>query len=252
MPAKGRRLALLLLLIAGPLIGCGRPDGLLVFGASSLREPLGEIAESFEARTGIPVQLSLGGSGALAQQLRRGAPADLLLAAAPDEIDRLIDEGILRGDSRTPIAENRLALVVGAGSGVDGLERLASGTGRVAVGNPRTAPAGRYAQRLLELRGLGRRLEPRLVRAENVRQALSYLVRGEVDAALVYVTEAGVAGDTVRVAQLFEEHDARPLYVAAASTASTRRGEAEQLLAFMLSDTGRTILTRHGFVTGPS
>lgn len=170
--------------VARPLRADGR---VIVFAAASLKPALDEIARGWD------VALSYGGSGALARQVASGAPADVVILAATDWMDWLAQRGVLTGPPR-PVARNRLVL-----SGAPGVGRidLTSGAilaaldgGRMAMGDPMSVPAGRYAQQAFETLGLWTALSARLILTQDVRAALAYVVRGDVALGAVYGSDA--------------------------------------------------------------
>jgi molybdate transport system substrate-binding protein len=152
-------------------------------------------------------------------------------------------------------ARNVLTVVRPADSRLDlakPADLLDARVARIVIGNPRTVPAGQYAEESLRTLGLWDRLQPRLVLAENVRQALQYVERGEVDAGFVYTTD--VAGRTARVTEAFRpaEETYRPIvYPAAVVTASSHLSQAQALVEFLLSRESRAVLARRGFQPPP-
>lgn len=230
---------------------------LLVSAAISLKEPLQEIGARFEQRhSDIKVVFNWGGSGALQQQIEHGAPVDVYIAAASTPMDALEAKGLVLDGTRRTLAGNRLVLMVPRThrSTVTSLRELTgSGIGRIAIGNPRTVPAGRYARDMLVGAGLWDVLKPKLVFTEHVRQAVAYVVRGEVDAALVYATDAQSAGAAVQVVAI-APHGNSPLvhYPVAVIRTSQRRFLAEAFVDLALGEVGQGILKAHGFVPPPT
>ncbi len=225
---------------------------LLVSGAISLKESLQEIGAVFERRNpGVKVLFNFGASGVLQQQIERGAPVDVFVSAASAQMDYLQAKGLVVAKTRGTLAENVLVLIRPARRGLD----LASfddltkpEVKRIALGNPRTVPAGTYAQEVLTALRLWDRLQPKQILTENVRQALVYVIRGEVEAAMVYATDARSAGEEVRVVATAPEGSHRPVtYPIAVVTGSKQGGLAKALVDLALSDEGRHILEAHGF-----
>lgn len=223
--------------------------------AVSLLPPVREAARLFErSHPGLRVHVNAGASGVLLQQTLRGAPTDLFLAASPGEIDRL-DRlvGVVAG-TRRRVASNSLVVVVPAGETPPArLEELAgSRFDSIAVGNPRTAPVGRYAAAALDALGLDEELAGRLVHGESARQVLDYVARGEVDAGLVYRTDAALAGGRVVVAVEIPAGAHDPIeYVAAVPAGAEAPGLAADFAELLLSPAGRGLLARHGFGAAP-
>jgi molybdate transport system substrate-binding protein len=123
---------------------------------------------------------------------------------------------------------------------------------RIVIGNPKTVPAGQYSEESLRAFGLWERVQPRLVLAENVRQALEYVVRGEVDAGFVYTTDAATRVGRVTEAFRPAEDTYRPIvYSAAVMAASRQRVLAQSFVDFLVSREGQMVLVRLGFQSAP-
>jgi molybdenum ABC transporter, periplasmic molybdate-binding protein len=220
---------------------------LLVSGAISLRESLQEIGAAFERRhPSVKTLFNFGASGVLQQQLERGAPVDVFVSAASAQMDDLQAKDLIVATTRGTLAENSLVLIGPTHPGLD----LASfddltkpEVKRIALGNPRTVPAGVYAQELLTALRLWDRLQPKLILTENVRQALVYVIRGEVEAAVVYATDARSAGGDVRVVATAPEGSHRPVTYPIAVVKATKQGALPKAFVDLaLSDEGRHIL----------
>ena len=239
----------LLVLLALP-IGCGGGgDSLLVFAASSLTDPLRQLAAIYEERTGVEVDISFGASGRLAQQISRGAPADVLISAGEQPIDRLVDEGLVDTSSRRALLTNRLVLVTKHGDdrAISSLEVLLDADGMLAIADPELAPAGGYAREALRHLGLWEALEPRLVYGGNVRTTLGYVESGNVAAALVYRTDATVS-DRVSVAEILPA-DAHSLivYPAVVVGTSDKREQAAGFIEFLGGEEASQVFRDMGF-----
>ena len=224
---------------------------LRVGAAASLQEVLREVAAVYEKRTGEKLLLHFGSSGQLMSQVRNGAPVDVFISAAQRQVDELEKDGLVAGDTRRVIAGNALVLVVPAGAkdAPDGFPALASpSVKRVAVGEPKTVPAGEYAAQALRHAGVADALRGRLVFGANVRQVLGYVERGEVSAGVVYATDAKAAGDKVRVAAVADAAAHDPIvYPAVVVAASTRRESAARFLDYLATDDARAAFTARGF-----
>ena len=227
------------------------PSTVWVSCAMSLKPAVAQVSELFEEdHPGVHVQINAGGSGLLVQQARRGAPVDLFVSASPVEMDRLEREGLLREGSRRPISANRLVLVAPPDQQVPAsLAELGQGRfDRIALGNPNTAPVGRYAMQALESHGLARELRNRLVFGENARQVCEYVARGEAAAGLVYRTDARLLGSRLTLGPEIPGDSHEPIrYEAAVMQESQAADLARQLLDALTSAEARAILKRHGF-----
>ena len=230
------------------IVGCaGESDGLLVFAATSLTDSLAEIVPAFEEESGVRVSISLGGSQLLAQQILRGAPPDVFISAGVPPVDMLFSEQLL-GSEAEPIVTNDLVLVTRPGLGIDSLNGLLeSKVERVAVADPDLAPAGVYARHALKSFGLWDRVSAKLIKGSDVRATLAYVETGNVDAALVYRTDAASARN-VEVYDVIS-HFTYPqiIYPAAVIGRSEKKETAAEFLAYLKSDNAQAIFRRHGF-----
>lgn len=253
---KGWLLGLLTVIAWFTIASAASKQELLVSAAISLKEPLQEIGALFEQRhPEVKVIFNWGASGALQQQIERGAPVDVYVSAASKQMDELEVEGLLLNETRRALAANLLVLITSSTlrSGFASFKDLTKSEAKlIAIGNPRTVPAGGYAQAALMSLGLWDSLQPKLIFTENVRQALAYVVRGEVEAALVYATDAQSAGEAVQVVAAAPEGSAPPvLYPIAVVRTSKRSQEARAFVDLTLSEAGQRILRTHGFLPPP-
>lgn len=231
------------------LAGCGggRDQAVLrVSAAASLTEVFTDLASTFEAEhEGSDVVLTFGGSPTLVTQLREGSPTDVLVTADETTMGRAVAAGDVR-DPRV-IARNRLVLVVEPGNpqDIDAADDLAGAGVTVAACSP-AVPCGRLTEEVLAQAGVD--LEP-ASREENVKAVLSRVVLGEVDAGLVYETDARAAGSGVeRLALLPRGPDAPSTAVVAAVAVEAGEPDlAGRWLALLRSPAGRRALEAHGF-----
>jgi molybdate transport system substrate-binding protein len=242
-------------LLAGAATGAAASETVLVSAAASLKEAARDAAERFEtAHPGVKVVVNAAASGVLLRQIEEGAPVDLFLSASRDEVTRLERAGRIEAGSSRPFAGNRLVVVVPVGN-----DPPATFAGladprfdRIAAGNPRTVPAGRYAEQALRHAGILDAVGKRLVPGESVRQVLEYVARGEAAAGLVYATDARAFEGKVRAGPEAPEGSHDPIvYFAAALRDAPHPRSAGALLAFLLSDEGRGVLARRGFLPPP-
>jgi molybdate transport system substrate-binding protein len=225
--------------------------GLLVFAAASLTDVLGELTRSWEKSSGIPVKLSFAASSALARQIEAGSPADIMISADQEWMDYLAARRLVDPASRRDLAGNRLVLIAPADSTVQlriepGFPIVAAlAGGRLATADPDTVPAGRYARSALTTLGVWDHLSNRLVRAENVRAALTYVARGEASLGIVYATDARIE-NKIRVVGTFPDNSHAAITYPAAATATARR-PAFAYLAYLAGADAAAIWKRHGF-----
>lgn len=242
-------------LLAGA--GCGGqragPALLRVAAASDLQQALPVLAARFREITGTEVVCTFGSSGQLADQIRGGAPFDLFLAANRAFVAGLAAERLVEPASVRPYAQGSLVVAVhkGAGVSVAALADLAQPAVRkIAIANPAFAPYGAAAKQALERAGLWDSLQPRIVQAETVRQALEFVESGNAEAGLVGRAIARTpAVEVVAVDAKLYDPIVQAVGVVAASP---RRAEAEAFARFILSDPGQRILADFGFARAES
>ncbi|NLD70854.1 MAG: molybdate ABC transporter substrate-binding protein [Limnobacter sp.] len=223
---------------------------LTVSAASSLTNAFEEIASAFEAqRPEHKVVLNFGASGALLQQIAKGAPVDVFASADQETMDRAQQQSLIDSAGRRDFASNRLVVIVPSGAGkvpaaLDALTRAPYE--RIAIGQPASVPAGRYTKAALEELGLWPQIEARMIGAQNVRQVLVYVARGEVDAGFVYASDAALMAGKVEVA--IGVPATQPVrYPIAPVAASGHAAAANDFVAFVLSEPAQAVLARHGF-----
>jgi molybdate transport system substrate-binding protein len=225
--------------------------------AISTKDAVQELGRAFTtARPGVTLRYNFGASGDLQKQIEAGAPIDLFISAAERQMNELEKRRLVVGASRRVFARNLLTVVKPADARADVArpsDLLAAGVGRIVIGNPKTVPVGQYAEESLRALGLWDRLQPKLIFAENVRQALEYVARGEVEAGFVYTTDAVVAGSRVKEAFRPAEDTYRPaLYPVAVVAGARQAGLAQAFIELLLSAEGRAVLQRHGFQPPPA
>jgi len=223
---------------------------LVVSAAASLTNAFGEVGKQFEAANPeVKVIFNFAASGALLQQIDKGAPVDVFASADQKTMDQAKEKNLILAETRKDFVSNGLVLIAPTDSklALRGVKDLADPKiVRIALGNPETVPVGRYAQEVLSKAGLWEGLKPKLIYAGNVRQALDYVSRGEVDAGFVFATDAAVAKDNVQVAAVAEGH--QPIRYPVAVIAGTKKKDLSQrFIDFLLGSQGQSILARFGF-----
>ncbi len=224
--------------------------------AVSLKEAIEELGRTFAAKqSGVILRYNFGASGDLQKQIEAGAPIDLFLSAAQRQMDELEKKHLIVPASRRAFARNVLTVIKPADSRVDISKPADLADTRlkhIVIGNPKTVPAGQYAEESLKAMGLWERVQPKLVLSENVRQALDYVARGEVDAGVVYTTDIAARAQGVKEAFRPPDDTYRPIvYPVAIVAASKQQGPAQAFINLVLSEAGRATLARFGFQPPP-
>ncbi|WP_241657532.1 molybdate ABC transporter substrate-binding protein [Aurantiacibacter suaedae] len=221
----------------------------VVLAAASMQEALEAAADGWAAQGHARPLLSFSSSAVVARQAAEGAPADLVVTADQQWMDWMEQQHLLRPGTRRTIAGNTLVLVAPGepGEGRSDVRAVLSGfSGHLALAEPETVPAGRYAMAALTRMGLAEDLATRIVPAENVRAALALVERGEVDLGIVYATDA-LASDKVTVLASFNPELHAPIRYPLAVLAESAQPEAEAFADYLESSAGQAILARHGF-----
>ncbi|ABO35396.1 molybdenum ABC transporter, periplasmic molybdate-binding protein [Methanococcus maripaludis C5] len=222
-----------------------------VSAASSLTDAMTDVAAAFEEdNPNINVELNFAASGTLRQQIEGGAPVDVFASASQKHVNLLQDQDLIENSSRVTFAKNSLVLIVQTGNplGITSAEDLANeDVVKISIGNPETAPVGKYAKESLESMGLWGNLEEKTVYGENVRQVLTYLEAGDVDAGFVYMTDAKIAkNNTIEVITTIPTVTEIG-YPVCVLKASENKDAAQMFVDYLTGETGKQILTDYGF-----
>ncbi len=223
---------------------------LVVSAAASLTDALKEIAPLYkQTQPNVTLRYNFASSGALQQQIENGAPADIFIAAAEKQMDALQQKNLIEPASRRNLLTNRLVLVVPKTSkGVTNLQSLKDiRVKRIAIGNPRSVPAGQYSEEALKKQGLWNSLQPKFVLANNVRQVLQFVESGNVQAGLVYATDAKTS-NKVKVVQVIPTNLHTPIvYPIAVVKRSKNQTSTRAFIQFLSGNTAKKIFQKYGF-----
>jgi molybdate transport system substrate-binding protein len=221
-----------------------------VSAAASLSNAFNEIARNYEAMyPGAKVAMNFSASGTLLQQIAKGAPVDVLATADQETMDLAAKQGLLMAGERRNFAGNTLVVVVPfkSGNAIKRLEDLGlPSIKRIAIGLPASVPAGRYTRQALDKSMLWSAVELTAIHTQNVRQALDYVARGEVDAGFVYSTDAQLMPAKVRTAFAVPV-DPPILYPISVLSRSRNSDEAKRFAAYLMSAAGQLVMAKYGF-----
>jgi molybdate transport system substrate-binding protein len=223
-----------------------------VSAAISLKNAFEEIGKIYESRnTAFKVVFNFGASGDLMAQIKGGAPVDVFASAALKDMDELDRDGLIVRDTRTNFVANTVVLIAPSRSKIalssfEDLKRPE--VMKIAVGNPKTVPAGRYTEETFQYYRISDKINKKLVFAENVRQVLDYVARNEVDAGVVYSTDAMVRQQEVKIVMTAPEDSHKPIiYPIAVIKGTKSENAARAFISLVTSDEGGKILSTFGF-----
>lgn len=224
---------------------------LTVSAAASLTDAFKEISQSYEAQyPGSKILLNFGASGALLQQIAKGAPVDVFASADQETMDLAEKQKLISSSDRQTFARNTLVVVVPSDSKtvITKLQDLTQpGIQKIAIGNPASVPVGRYAKHALDMAQLWSAVESKLINTQNVRQALDYVARSEVDAGFIYATDAAIMKEKVKIA-FNVPLDVAISYPIAKLSESKNADEAKRFIGYIISPAGQAILYKYGFL----
>lgn len=225
---------------------------LTVFAAASMKNALDELDAAYTAKTGVKITASYAASSALAKQIEQGAPADIFVSADTDWMDYAIGKKNINESTRVNLLGNSIVLIAAKDSKLDNvrigqgfdLAKLA-GDGKIATGDVKAVPVGKYAKAALEKLGSWQAAEPKFAMAESVRAALALVARGEANLGIVYETDAKVEPG-VKVIGTFPA-DSHPATIYPVAATATAKPDATPYLAFLRSAAAKSIFEKYGF-----
>lgn len=224
----------------------------VVFAAASLKNALDTIRKAWEAKTGNKLTLSFAASSVIAKQIESGAPVDLFISADLKWMDWLAERKLIDAATRNALLGNTLVLIAPKDSKVElKIEKgfalaAALGDGRLAMGDPKSVPAGTYGQAALTNLGVWDQVSSQVAGAENVRAALAYVARGEAPLGIVYGSDAK-SEPQVKVVDTFPANSHPPIVYPVALTASSANAEAKKFLEFLSAPEAVKAFEAEGF-----
>lgn len=256
---KNRFLSGMLVWIMGLLVACSGGTStspkevekveLSLLAAASLTDAVKEIQKDYENRyPHIKLVPSFASSGKLQKQIEQGVPADLFLSAGGKEMDSLVNQGVIAADGHQDLLQNKLVLIIPAKGKkkVKGFRDLTQ-VEKVALGQPDTVPAGAYSKQALQYMKLWEQLRSKLVFTGDVRQVLTYVESGNVDAGFVYETDAKTS-DQVSVVATANPNTHKPIiYPLGVVKASQHPKEARRLYDYLQGKEAQAVFEKYGF-----
>lgn len=222
---------------------------LTISAAASLQDALTEITANFNhGHSNMKINYNYGASGALQQQISQGAPVDLFFSAAEDKFQQLVSDGLIDKKNGINLVGNELVLVVpkDSANGIKAFEDLPK-AGKLSIGTPESVPAGKYAKEVLENLKVWGGIEGKIVYAKDVRQVLTYVETGNVDAGMVYKTDA-LTSKKVRITATADENTHTPIiYPVGIIKASSHPEEAMVFYEYLQTEEAMNVFKKYGF-----
>jgi molybdate transport system substrate-binding protein len=224
---------------------------LTVSAASSLTDVLKSLKPIYEQEhPDVNIIYNLSGSGTLQKQIEQGAPVDIFISAAERHMDELVNQGLILEGTNQPLLQNRIALIVPQDNNtINSFADLTSSkTSNLAVGEPESVPAGKYAQETLKSLKIYDQVKTKLVYAKDVRQVFAYVVTKNSDAGMVYQTDVAIS-DQVKIVSIAPESSHSPIIYPIGVIKSTPYPDlAQNFVAFLTSETAQQLFTEYGFI----
>jgi len=224
------------------------PKQILVSAATSLKSPLTEIEKLYEEKNqNIDLIFNFGSSGSLQKQIEQGAPADIFLSAGKSQMDALEKQELLAEDTRVDFIGNDIVLIVSKDNqNIKSFEDLTKAD-LISLGTPETVPAGKYAQETLTYLKLWDSLQEKIVQAKDVKQVLTYVENGNVEAGILYGSDAKPS-DKVKVVDVAPSDSHSPIvYPGAVLNTTANLTEAKDFLGSLSTPEAQAVLEKHGF-----
>lgn len=223
---------------------------LQVFAAISLTDSLKEIAAQYEQKTGTHLLFNFAGSNLLARQIMEGSPADVFFSADEAKMDELQKKQLIVNETRKSLLSNTLVIVIpfDSNAAITDPQQLAKSSWKIALAEPKTVPAGIYAKQYLQNVGLWSRVIDRIIPTENVRAALAAVESGNVDAGIVYKTDAAIS-KRVKIAYEIPIQDSPKMSYPVAVVRETKNLDtAKSFVAYLAGAEGQAVFKKYGFI----
>jgi molybdate transport system substrate-binding protein len=225
---------------------------LTVSAAASMQKALTELQNTYEQEhPNVKLLFNYGASGALQQQIEQGAPVDVFLSASEANFNVLLDKGLIEKENSIELLGNKLVLVQNKQINdkiIDFTGLSESKIKRISIGTPESVPAGKYAKETLESQDLWRQIEEKLVFAKDVRQVLTYVETENVDAGIVYKTDA-IRSKKIKIVDIAESKSHSPIiYPLGVVKNSKQKKEAINFYDYLQSDKAKELFEENGFL----
>jgi molybdate transport system substrate-binding protein len=244
------------------VVGCGQQNSfsssatppqtnLTISAATSLKESMTDIQKIYQQeKPNVNITYNFGSAGALQQQIQQGVPVDVFISAASKQVDALQKQGLLLDDSRKNLLQNKVVLIVPkTATNISNFQDLLKAdVKKVALGEPGSVPVGKYAEETLNFLGISQLIKQKAVFAKDVRQVVTYVETGNVDAGIVYETEAKQS-DKVKIVATAPENSHSPIiYPVAVLKNSKDAAAAKEFVEFLRSEKAGNVFKKYGFI----
>lgn len=227
-----------------------KPVEILISAAASLTDCVGELKTIYEKdHADVTIIGNFGSSGALQQQIEQGAPADIFFSAGKKQMKVLQDGGLMNNDSVKDSIENKVVLITKKdGAKLTKFEELAgAGVKKIAVGEPQSVPVGQYTAEVFETLGLTDTLKDKFVYAKDVREVLAWVETGNVDAGVVYETDAKISDKVQISCTAPEESHEKVVYPVGVVKSSGHAAQAQAFVDFLFTPEAKEVFIKYGF-----
>lgn len=234
-----------------PTVSSSPSSSLLISAATSLQQALQEIAPLYEqTKSNQTVKYNFAASGAIQQQIEQGAPTDIFISAATKQMDALQQKNLIASETRRNLLTNRLVLIAPKNSSIQ-LKEFQQLTNpevrRIAIGEPRSVPVGQYATEVLQNLGILTQVQSKLVLGNSVKSVLAAVETGDVDAGIVYTTDAKLSDKVTIVATADTKLHQPIVYPIAVARSSKALDRAKQYVDFLQGESAKTVFEKYGF-----
>ena len=245
------------------LVGCGKngnkndttteenktPVELNISAAASLKEVMADLETEYnKSNENVTLVVNYGSSGSLQQQIEQGAPCDLFISAGQTQMNNLKNENLLLDETTKDLVENELVLVKAEGIEIENFDDLNSDKiNKIAVGEPSSVPAGKYADEVLVNTGIKEKIADKLVFAKDVKEVLAWVASGNADVGFVYLSDA-LSSDKVTIVENVQVNEHTPItYPVSVIKDSKNIDEAKAFEDFLFSSTAQDIFEKYGY-----
>ncbi|MDD4230975.1 MAG: molybdate ABC transporter substrate-binding protein [Dehalococcoidales bacterium] len=235
------------------LAGCNQSQSieLNISAAASMTDALTEINQIYQdANPGVKILPNFASSGTLQTQIEQGALVDVFISAASKQMNTLESKGLIIEDTRRDLLNNRVVLIVPSDSTLqlnDFSDLSKDAIQKIAMGDPEFVPAGTYGKNALVLLGMYEQIQSKLILGSDVRQVLSYVENGNVDAGIVYSTDAAISDRVKIAADGPDEINSNIVYPVAIIKSTKHVEAAHEYIDFLFSTEAKTVFEKYGF-----